>query len=401
MTALADDLDTLARFSAGGEGVSRVAWSPELMAAYEWVAGRMEQLGLETEIDAAGNLIGRWDVGSGPATVIGSHLDTVPSGGRYDGALGVLAGVHAVRLLQARGTRPTRPVWVVAFMDEEGTRFGASLFGSRAFAGEDVSDLGDRADAAGVTLRDAMASCGFDVDAVAQARRIDDVGSYLELHIEQGPVLERMGFDTGVVTAIVGLTGMSVRYRGYANHAGTTPMDMRRDALAGAAHAILALRERVAQRDGAVATVGKIAAYPGGANVVPGTVEFSIDLRSPDNDELQELVGWARDELAGIATRESLELEIAETHSAPALAMAPAIVDALERAAAAEGAAAMRMPSGAGHDAMVIGRRVPAGMLFVPSAGGVSHNPAEHTTPEQCDLGARVLARALEEADSW
>ena len=179
MTALADDLEALAGFSAGGEGVSRVAWAPELMAAYDWVAGRMQQLGLETEIDAAGNLIGRWDVGSGPATVIGSHLDTVPAGGRFDGALGVLAGVHAVRLLQARGTQPTRPVWVVAFMDEEGTRFGASLFGSRAFVGEDVSGLADRADANGVTLREAMARCGFDVDLVAQARRIDEVRSYL------------------------------------------------------------------------------------------------------------------------------------------------------------------------------------------------------------------------------
>ena len=206
-----------------------------------------------------------------------------------------------------------------------------------------------------------------------------------------------------MVTAIVGLAGLSVRYRGQANHAGTTPMRMRRDALVGAAHAILALRGHVAQRAGAVATVGKIVAYPGGTNVVPGAV--GVHHRpavAPTSEELSSsLCGWARDELGRIAARESLELEIAEMHSAPALAMAPAIVDALERAAADEGATPMRMPSGAGHDAMVIGRHVPAAMIFVPSAGGVSHNPAEHTTPDQCDLGACASWRARPQTDPW
>src|SRR4051812_27948975 len=227
----------------------------------------MRALGLDVEVDPAGNLIGRWQTGTGSPVVVGSHLDTVPSGGRLDGVLGVVAAVHAVALLQHEGFEPRRPVWIVAFMDEEGTRFNAALFGSRAFAGHQLSGIGDRADAAGTTLRDAMADQGHSLERIAEAERIGEIGAYLELHIEQGPVLEAEGIQIGVVTSIVGLRGYRVRLRGQANHAGTTPMHMRRDAFIGAARVAVELRDVARRRDDMTANVGKISVTPGGANV--------------------------------------------------------------------------------------------------------------------------------------
>src|SRR4051794_14817997 len=206
-TSVVADIEAAARFGGEGTGVTRLAWSPELRAVLGWLTAQLEELGLEVELDAAGNLIGRWEAGDGPAVAVGSHLDTVPSGGRYDGALGVLSGLQAIRLLKQQGVEPKRPLWLVSFMDEEGARFGAALFGSRAFVGKDLADLGERRDADGISLREAMAARGFDFDALPKARGIDGVGAYLELHIEQGPVLETEGIEIGIVTGIVGLIG--------------------------------------------------------------------------------------------------------------------------------------------------------------------------------------------------
>src|SRR5712692_1671329 len=231
VSALAADLEAVASFGGQATGVTRFAWSAELDAAQGWLAAELRSLGLEAEVDPAGNLIGRWTSGAGAPVLVGSHLDTVPRGGRFDGTLGVLAGLHAIRLLMERGVQPERPIWLASFMDEEGARFGTALLGSRAFVGEDLSALGDRRDEHGVSLREAMAALGFDFEQLPEARRINEVGAYLELHIEQGPVLERAGADIGVVTGIVGLIGFQARLVGEANHAGTTPMELRRDAL--------------------------------------------------------------------------------------------------------------------------------------------------------------------------
>jgi len=400
VTALPDTvaatLDELARIGGSADGgVTRVAWSPELFAAYEWAGERMRELGLDVEVDAAGNLLGRWQAGSGKAVLVGSHLDTVPSGGRLDGALGVVAAVHAVRLLKEEGFEPERPLWVVAFMDEEGTRFNAALFGSRAFAGEAVGDVGERVDAAGTTLRDAMTAAGYELGRTTCANRIGDVGAYLELHIEQGPVLAAEGVDIGVVTSIVGLRGYRVRLRGEANHAGTTPMRLRRDAFATAARIALELREVARARAGVTSNVGKISVAPGGANVVPGFAEFTIDVRAQDRAGIRELESVVQETVARVAAEEDVEAELEQTFALEPLELDPELVAGVERAAAAEGASAMRMPSGAGHDAMVIGRHVPAAMIFVPSRGGVSHSPDEYTHPSEVELGMRVLARTV------
>jgi hydantoinase/carbamoylase family amidase len=397
--SVAASLDELAKIGAGSDGgVTRVAWSPELFAAYEWIGDRMRSIGLEVEVDAAGNLIGRWQVGSGRPVLVGSHLDTVPSGGRLDGVLGVVAAVHAVKLLQDEGFEPERPVWVVAFMDEEGTRFNAALFGSRAFTGEDLTNLGARVDAAGTTLRDALGERGHELDLTHEASRIGEVGAYLELHIEQGPVLEAEGVQIGVVTSIVGLRGYRVRLRGQANHAGTTPMRLRRDAFAGAARIALELREHARARENVTANVGKVAVAPGGANVVPGLADFTIDVRAATAQGVAELEHVVEESVARIAREEGLEAELEQIFSLEPLELDPQLVDAVERAAAAEGASSRRIASGAGHDAMVIGRHVPAAMIFVPSRGGISHSPEEYSSPSEVELGMRVLAATLKQS---
>ncbi len=400
LRSVSASLAALAQIGGGAEGgVTRVAWSPELFDAYEWAGERMRTLGLEVEIDPAGNLIGRWRAGNEPSPVVmvGSHLDTVPSGGRFDGALGVIAAIHAVALLKEEGFEPSRPLWIAAFMDEEGTRFNAALFGSRAFTGEDVTGLAERVDADGESLRAAMASAGFDLDGAGAAHRVDDVGAYLELHIEQGPVLEADEVEIGVVTSIVGLRGFRVRLTGEANHAGTTPMRLRRDALAGAARIALELRAAARAREAVTANVGKLAVEPGGANVVPGLADFTIDVRSPTVDGMKELEQVVEEIVARIAAEEGLVAELEQTFALEPLELNPELVAVVERAAVAEGASAMRMPSGAGHDAMLVGRRVPAAMIFVPSRGGISHSPQEHSSPVHVELGMRVLAGALRE----
>jgi allantoate deiminase len=378
-----------------GGGVSRFAWTPELAEVTDRVARELDELGLDVEIDAAGNLIGKWDAADTGVVMAASHLDTVPRGGRFDGALGVLAAVEAIRQLRAADFRPSRPIWIGSFMDEEGTRFGASLFGSRAFCGEDLSTELDATDLGGISVRDAMAAQGRPAERIAEAEQVDQVDRYLELHIEQGPVLWSSGRRLAVVEAICGVVGMKVEIRGEANHAGTTPMDMRRDALAAAAGIMLALRARASDSDGLRATVGRIEVEPGGRNVIPGRCEFTVDLRPRDQRAFDGIEAWLRavvdDAIAGSGVQASLETEYALAPTA----MDPDTVAVLERAAADEGVQPVRMASGAGHDAMIVGRRTRAAMLFVPSRHGVSHSPQEWTDGEDCELGARVLAGAL------
>lgn len=396
MSALAATLEQAAGFGGGEEGVTRFAWSKELFEVYDWLGEQLRELGLDVEIDAAGNLLASWDIGSGKAVLVGSHLDTVPHGGRYDGTLGVLAGLHAIRLLREWGVEPRRPVWLASFMDEEGARFGTALFGSRAFAGEDMGELADRRDAAGISLREAMTAAGFDFDRLPQARRIGEIGAYLELHIEQGPVLEQEGIELGIVTGIVGVRGFRARFLGEANHAGTTPMRMRRDALAAAARVILALREAALERGDITTNVGIISVEPAGFNVVPGVAEFTIDTRSATQDGFASLEPLVRETLERVASEEGLGLEVQEIFRLDPLSLDETLVATFARAAELEGVECLRLPSGAGHDAMVVGRHVPAGMLFAPSRRGISHSPEEYTAPEQCELASRVLARALQ-----
>jgi hydantoinase/carbamoylase family amidase len=391
VSSLAADLEAAARIGVDpAGGVTRFAWSPELAAANAWLVERLVELGLKTELDAAGNVLGRWEAGEGKAVLLGSHLDTVPRGGRYDGALGVLAALEVVRRLKAEGVEARRPLWLVSFNDEEGGRFQTGMLGSRAFVGDlDLEDWRRRG------VPEAMAAAGLDFERLPAARGIDGVGAYLELHVEQGPRLERSGVDLGIVTAVTGMLGFRARFLGEANHAGTTPMEHRRDALAGAARAVLALRDEARAREDMTANVGVIAVEPGGFNVIPGAAEFTLDVRSPTPTGFERSDRFVRKTLKAIAEEEGLELELAETHRKEPVALDPELQAALEEAAEAERASTTRMPSGAGHDAMVLAHHVPAAMLFVPSRGGLSHCPEEFTPPEQCELGARVLTRAV------
>ena len=390
MTSLAADLEELAQIGAEDGGVSRFAWTAELAQANQWLVERLRELGLTTGIDAAGNVVGRWDEGEGTAVLVGSHLDTVPRGGRYDGSLGVLAALEVVRGLKREGLPLRRPLWVMSFNDEEGGRFQTGMLGSRAFVGDlDPEDWRRRG------VADAMRESGFDFERLPEARAIDRVGAYLELHIEQGPVLEQEGLDLGVVTAISGLLGFRVRLTGAANHAGTTPMAARQDALAGAARIVLALRDEARTRRDMTANVGILEVEPGGFNVIPGLAELTVDVRAGDATVYERVERFARETFERVASEEQLGLEVSVTHRKPPVPLDPELQELLEAAASEEGATVRRMPSGAGHDAMVLGTHVPAGMLFVPSRGGISHAPEEFTPPEQCELGVRVLERAV------
>jgi len=394
---LTEDLETAARIGATGQGgISRFAWTEELAEVTAWVAASLELLGLSTEIDAAGNLLARWDVPAGGAAVMAaSHLDTVPNGGPRDGVLGVLGAVEAVRILRREGFEPARPIWVGAFMDEEGTRFGAALFGSRAFAGHDMTEALDKRDADGVTVREAIAARGLDPARVGEAFRAPELAAYLELHVEQGPVLANAGRRLGVVESITGVLGYSVTLRGEENHAGATPTEARRDALVGAAKVILALRERTQARPELRATVGRIQTVPGAITVIPGECRFTVDLRPSQPEVVGPTREWLLATVEQVAAEEGLTAEVRCDYDLAPTMMDPAVVAALDAGAREQDVEPLRMWSGAGHDAMVVAAHAPAGMVFVPSERGISHSPHEWTDPADCELGARVLAGAI------
>jgi hydantoinase/carbamoylase family amidase len=324
-----------------------------------------------------------------------SHLDTVPNGGAFDGALGVLGAVEAVRILRREGFEPSRPIWIGSFMDEEGARFGAALFGSRAFCGEDVSEALELRDRQGVSVRQAMATCGLDADDISSAHRVDELAAYLELHIEQGPVLDSKRLRLGIVTSITGIVGYRVALHGEANHAGTTPIGLRRDALVGASRVVLALREEAENDPQLRATVGNIRVLPGATNVIPGHCEFTVDLRPAVAEAFERAPRWFEAAVERVARDEGLTATLHRDYSAPPAMMDPHVVAQIRAAAVEQQVDALDMFSGAGHDAMLVARHVPTGMIFVPSRNGVSHSPDEWTDTADCELGARVLAGAL------
>ncbi len=396
------DIEALARLTGDphARGVTREVFTPLYAESVRYVAGRMEEAGLSVRRDASGNLIGRWtgtDPGA-PAVLTGSHIDTTLDAGRYDGVVGVLGAVAAVGDLRDAGGRPRRSIEVIAFAGEE-PRFGTGCIGSRAIMGRLArADLDRLRDRDGVTLADALRADGLDPEAVGDAR-LDPaaVHAFVELHIEQGAVLEAAGKPIGVVTAIAAPHDLRMTLRGSATHSGATPMHLRRDALAGAAEVVLAV-ERLARasRSGTtVGTVGVLGAQPGAVNVVPGLVELDVDVRDIDagarTDVVEALIAAAR-ETAG--ARE-LELELEEPVVDEPRACSPVVVDAVRAACADLGVDYLETTSGAYHDAMVLGAEIPMGMIFVPSRGGLSHHPDEYTAPEEIEHGIAVLQRTL------
>lgn len=393
---LASDLVAATHFGATeAGGVSRFAWSEELAAVTAWVADELETLGLRPEIDAAGNLVARWEAGEGKAVMVASHLDTVPEGGAFDGVAGVLGAVEAIRILRRSGFEPGRPIWVGAFMDEEGTRFGTALFGSRAFAGHDVSAALDARDRDGISMREAMWAVGHDPDRIGEAARANELAAYLELHVEQGPVLHSLGRRLGVVESITGVMGFTVTVRGQANHAGATPMELRRDALVGASRVVLGLRDYACDHPDVRATVGRIVAQPDAITVIPGECRFTVDLRPSNPEALKPAEAALRRLIESVAREEDLTMAVDCDYVLAPTPMDHTVVEALASAGADEHVEPLRMWSGAGHDAMVVAPHAPTGMIFVPSRDGISHSRHEWTDTVDCELGARVLAGAI------
>ncbi|UEM05979.1 allantoate amidohydrolase [Skermanella rosea] len=391
---LMDRLDRFAAISAEPGALTRLFLTPEHRAAADRLMAWMAEAGMAARIDPAGNVVGRYE-GTRPglpALLIGSHIDTVRNAGRYDGNLGVLAGVAAVSELHRRGERLPFAIEVVGFGDEEGVRFPITLTGSRALAGRFDPAALDAVDADGIGYADALRAFGGDPDAIASAARDPaDILAYVEAHIEQGPVLEAENLGVGIVTGINGASRYAVTVGGTAGHAGTVPMSLRRDAVAGAAEMILSVERRARAIPDLVATVGRIEARPGAVNVIPGEAIFTIDIRSPDDTVRLAAMEAIADDFAAIAARRALTLSIGKTHDAPATACAPALIDRLSAAVERCGLHARRLPSGAGHDAMAIASLCPVGMLFTRCRGGISHNPAESITVEDADLTVRVL----------
>ncbi|WP_294137978.1 allantoate amidohydrolase [Sphingobium sp.] len=372
-------------------GLYRGYLTPAYTAAQDALSEWMAQAGMTVRRDAAANLIGRYegDLPGAPALLIGSHLDSVRDGGRYDGPLGIMLGVEAVGALNGTGRRLPFPIEIIAFGDEEGSRFPAAMLTSRAVAGTLDPAALHIADADGVPLAQAGVTLS---DYLSAARAPGTTLAYLEAHIEQGPVLEAEGLAVGTVTGIAAQLRYQVVVKGMAGHAGTSSMPLRRDALAGAAEMILAI-ETIARADASdlVATVGRIEALPGAPNVIAGEVRFTIDIRAGDAARRDRAAEAILDALAAIADRRNLDFAIQRVHDLPASPCDAALMDLMDAAIADAGHPVRRLVSGAGHDAMVMAALCPTAMLFIRCRQGISHNPAEHVDPADADVALQVM----------
>ena len=398
--------DALAAISSSAEGIERVYLSPEHARANALVGEWMVQAGMTTWTDAAGNQCGRYEgeVPGAPSLLLGSHLDTVPDAGRYDGILGVMLAIAVVSRLHEAGRRLPFAVEVLGFGDEEGTRFGTALLGSRAVAGTWDEGWWQLEDAAGTTLAEAFTAFGLDPSRVGDAARDPRrVLGYLEAHIEQGTYLEEADRALGVVSSIAGARRLQLTITGEAGHAGGVPFHRRHDALAGAAEAVLAIERRAKAVPGCVATVGQLHAFPGAVNVIPGRVELSLDLRAELDADRDRVWAQIQQDVQRTCRRRTLAFAATEIHRAPAVPAAPALRSVVvEGIATAGDHKPLVLLSNAGHDAMAIADLCDFAMLFIRCAGGVSHHPAEAVTRPDVRtaldaLEASVLALAARE----
>jgi allantoate deiminase len=367
--------------------------TPPVAEVHAHLRARMEALGMAVTVDAVGNLRGLWKPtpGENKRLILGSHIDTVPDAGAFDGVLGVVLGLEWVRLAQELGL--TCPMEVIAFSEEEGVRYGVPFLGSRAVAGIFDQSMLAYEDANGVRMDEAIRAFGLDPAGISSARVDDEVLGFVEIHIEQGPVLEAEGLSLAVVEGIVGQSRLGFRFTGHANHAGTTPMHLRRDALAAAAEWMSAVETAAREVDGVVATVGKILVEPNATNVIPGVVEVSLDVRHIENRVRGQFVNEFQRTASTIAHRRGVEVEWVEKMEQKTVLMDRFLSGDLLAAVAAAGFPERRTPSGAGHDAMVMAARMPAAMLFLRSPGGISHHPDETVLVE--DVEAALKAGVL------
>ena len=398
LTARLTELGTVGRTADGG--VTRLSYLADHVEAARRTARWMREAGAEVGVDRWGNLFGvvPGTGGALPPIAAGSHLDTVPNGGIFDGALGVVAAIEVAASLREAGVTLRHPLLLLAFAEEEGVSFGLGCLGSRGVAGR-LATLDSLADRGGRSAAEAIR--GFD-PGVPRREMPGPMAGYLELHIEQGPILERQGARLAAVDAIVGIARMAFVFRGEPNHAGTTPMNARRDALWGAADLIAKVREMARGTEGrAVGTVGQCAVTPGAANVIPGLAEVTVELRSADAGILNGFCAEIQSAASACAARYGLELEHRPGWSEPPVPLDPRVREEVAGAARDLGWPLVTISSWAGHDAKILAGVVPAGMIFVPSLRGISHSPLEQTTWEDVARGTQLLCRAVERLDAW
>lgn len=380
-------------------GVNRVAFSPEEIKARDHIKSLMQRSGLEVRIDAAGNICGKREgLDSGLAPIMfGSHIDTVPHGGRFDGALGVLAAIECINTLNDIGITTRHPLEVIVFTDEEG-----GLIGSRALTGDLSPEALEIVTHSGKTVREGLRAVGGNPDGLEKiVRSRGDIKAFVELHIEQGQILEKSRINIGIVEGIVGISWWEVTIEGKANHAGTTPMDMRSDALLAAAHFIIAVNQIVRAESGSqVGTVGRIKTEPGAPNVIPGRVRLSLELRDLSAEKITALFLRIKAKAADVAkvTDTLISFAAVDAMADPSPTDA-AVRDSITAAAKELGLTYKVMPSGAGHDAQEIANIAPIGMIFVPSVNGISHSPEEYTTPGDIVNGTNVLLHTILKLD--
>jgi allantoate deiminase len=393
-------INRLAEISESAGNLTRVFLTAEHRAAADLLMRWMRDAGMRAHLDAIGNICGRYEGARPglPCLMLGSHYDTVRDAGKWDGPLGLITAIACIADLNRRGRRLPFAIEVTGFADEEGVRFASTLLGSRAVAGTFNENVLGTRDKSGVSMREALVEFGLDPDRVGAAARIkSELLAYIELHIEQGPVLEKHNLPVGVVSAIAGATRLAARLTGVAGHAGTVPMALRRDALAGAAECVSRIEELCrADRGGLVGTVGNIQAMPGATNVIPGQADFTIDMRAPTDTHRKQAVSDIVRQIEAIAERRELQLQMDVTHENRTVPCAPWLKAQVAEAVAAEGYPVFELPSGAGHDGMAIVDIADIGMIFVRCRGGVSHHPAEHVDLADADAGARVLLRLIE-----
>ena len=399
------NLEELRALTADEQGAQRVAWSPVWLKARAWFEDKLKALPVEDHYDAAGN---HWVTLAGEserALVVGSHLDSVPNGGWLDGCLGVMAGLEVLtNFVETYGGRPPVTVKLVDWADEEGARFGRSLFGSAAFAGKATveADRG-RTDRDGVTLAAALAQCGIDVERVGEAvKEQQNLAAYLELHIEQGPILERLGKALAVVQGTKGVERWGITFRGQEAHSGSTPMEVRRDALAAAAKLALEIRPIARKHPQAVATMGSVKTFPGIVTAVVGRCETTLDMRDLDAEVLAQMLREARAASERFAEEEGCSVEWAKIWAIEPIPFDPALIALCEAAIGETVGSAERLPSGPLHDAAEVARLgVPTVMMFVQSLNGLSHNAAEDTKREHLEQAVEAFVRLSEKTVEW
>src|SRR6202163_2032810 len=393
-------INELAAISETPERLTRIFLTKEHRAAAELILSWMRDAGMGAHLDAIGNVCGRYEGERPglPCLMLGSHYDTVRDAGKWDGPLGLITAISCVADLHKQGRRLPFAIEVTGFADEEGVRFASTLLGSPAVAGTFDEGVLASKDSAGISMRDALIQFGLDPDHIGAAARIrSELLAYIELHIEQGPILEAHNLPVGVVSAIAGAARLAARLTGMAGHAGTVPMALRRDALAGAAECIVVIEEFCKTDEGGlVGTVGYIHAMPGATNVIPGEVAFTIDIRAPTDAHRKLAVADIVRRIEAIAKRRGLALQVDVTHENRTVPCAPGLKTQIAEAVAAEGYPVFELPSGAGHDGMAMIDIADVGMIFVRCRGGISHHPDEHVELADADAGARVLLRLIE-----